>query len=328
VEGQAVFVLRARADAAPQVVELVGELRRHRTSLGRRPHAAPGQRGRRRHPAQLAERRRGVGHAEEREGSRVLHARKPSGAGPDFGPGRGFRGANAGRKCRGRRRAQSGTAHGFQEFTAPHGRHEPGSLPQPRTAAVNGGCRLATHRCRSFALRRAAVKLKISDFRVPEGKNVDLVKWPTDIAKLYKTDEEYRERLDSDTAKLDDLQRLQYAHDRYAVLAIFQAMDGAGKDGAIRHVLSGINPQGFQVYSFKQPSVEELDHDFLWRTWRCMPERGRLGIFNRSYYEEVLVVRVHPEILEAQKLPPALVTRKIWKERYQDIRAFERYLAR
>jgi PPK2 family polyphosphate:nucleotide phosphotransferase len=173
------------------------------------------------------------------------------------------------------------------------------------------------------------MKLKLGDFRVDEGKNVDLSKWPTKIKALYRTDEEYQEQLDSDTAKLDDLQRLQYAHDRYAVLAIFQAMDGAGKDGAIRHVLSGVNPQGFQVYSFKQPSAEELDHDFLWRTWRCMPERGRLGIFNRSYYEEVLVVRVHPEILDAQNLPEGLVDKKtIWKERFRSIVEMERHLHR
>ena len=119
-----------------------------------------------------------------------------------------------------------------------------------------------------------------------------------------------------------------YAHDRWSVLLIFQAMDAAGKDGAIKHVMSGIDPQGCQVYSFKQPSAEELDHDFLWRCWRALPERGRIGIFNRSYYEEVLVVKVHPEILAGQKLPQGLVGKDIWDERYQDIRAMERHLAR
>jgi len=119
-----------------------------------------------------------------------------------------------------------------------------------------------------------------------------------------------------------------YADDRYAMLLVFQAMDAAGKDGTIRHVMSGVNPQGCQVYSFKQPSMEELDHDYLWRYRKCLPERGRIGIFNRSYYEEVLVVRVHPELLERQKLPRDLVTRDIWKERLENIAGFERYLAR
>src|SRR5512134_3186187 len=119
-----------------------------------------------------------------------------------------------------------------------------------------------------------------------------------------------------------------YAHDRHAMLLVFQGMDAAGKDGTIRHVMSGVNPQGCEVYTFKQPSMEELDHDFLWRCHKCLPERGRIGIFNRSYYEEVLVVRVHPELLGRQKLPPGLVSRDIWKERLDDIAGFERYLAR
>jgi PPK2 family polyphosphate:nucleotide phosphotransferase len=127
---------------------------------------------------------------------------------------------------------------------------------------------------------------------------------------------------------LSDAQEKLYAQDRWGVLLIFQAMDAAGKDGAIKHVMSGVNPQGCQVFSFKTPTAEEMDHDFLWRTTKSLPERGRIGIFNRSYYEEVLVVRVHPEMLEKQKLPPSLVSRRIWDERYQDIRAFERYLAR
>ena len=119
-----------------------------------------------------------------------------------------------------------------------------------------------------------------------------------------------------------------YAQDRWAVLLIFQAMDAAGKDGAIKHVMSGVNPQGCQVFSFKAPTSEDLDHDYLWRCIKCLPERGRIGIFNRSYYEETLVVRVHPEFLEKQKLPPELVTKDIWEERFQDIRSFERYLTR
>jgi PPK2 family polyphosphate:nucleotide phosphotransferase len=125
-----------------------------------------------------------------------------------------------------------------------------------------------------------------------------------------------------------DLQDRLYAQDRWAVLLIFQAMDAAGKDSTIEHVMSGVNPQGCQVFSFKAPSAEELDHDYLWRTVRCLPERGRIGVFNRSYYEEVLVVRVHPEILAKQKLPPELVGKGIWKERFEDINAFERYLSR
>jgi len=123
-------------------------------------------------------------------------------------------------------------------------------------------------------------------------------------------------------------QEMLYAHDCWALLLIFQAMDAAGKDGAIKHVMSGVNPQGCQVFSFKAPSSEELDHDFLWRCSRCLPERGRIGIFNRSYYEEVLVVRVHQELLASQKLPPELLTKKIWQQRYEDINAFERYLTR
>ncbi len=127
---------------------------------------------------------------------------------------------------------------------------------------------------------------------------------------------------------LAELQNMLYAQDCWAVLLIFQAMDAAGKDGAIKHVMSGINPQGCQVFSFKAPTSEDLDHDYLWRCMKCLPERGRIGIFNRSYYEETLVVRVHRDFLEKQKLPPELVTKDIWKERFQDIRSFERYLTR
>jgi PPK2 family polyphosphate:nucleotide phosphotransferase len=127
---------------------------------------------------------------------------------------------------------------------------------------------------------------------------------------------------------LSDLQEKLYAQDRWGVLLIFQAMDAAGKDSAIKHVMSGVDPKGCQVYSFKAPSSEELDHDFLWRTSKSLPERGRIGIFNRSYYEETLVVRVHPEFLEHQKLPAELITKNIWRERFEDINGFERYLSR
>ena len=134
--------------------------------------------------------------------------------------------------------------------------------------------------------------------------------------------------LERDIARLSQLQEKLYAEHRWGLLLIFQAMDAAGKDGTIKHVMSGVNPQGCQVYSFKTPTSEELDHDFLWRTSRCLPERGRIGIFNRSYYEETLIVRVHPELLDNQRLPSTLVTKHIWQERFTDIVAFERYATR
>ena len=146
-------------------------------------------------------------------------------------------------------------------------------------------------------------KLHPSGFQVREGQTVRLNDWPTDVKPFYKSKEEYEELLHKHTEELSALQTLLYAHNRYSLLLIFQAMDAAGKDGAIKHVMSGVNPQGCQVFSFKHPSAEELDHDFLWRTTRCLPERGRIGIFNRSYYEEVLIVRVHPEILRSQAAP-------------------------
>jgi PPK2 family polyphosphate:nucleotide phosphotransferase len=137
-----------------------------------------------------------------------------------------------------------------------------------------------------------------------------------------------KEELQIGVSALAEFQDMLYAQGRWAVLLIFQAMDAAGKDGTIKHVMSGVNPQGCQVFSFKSPSIEELDHDFLWRCMKCLPTRGHIGIFNRSYYEEVLVVRVHPEFLDKQKIPPVLVTKDIWQERFQDIRCFERYLSR
>ena len=149
---------------------------------------------------------------------------------------------------------------------------------------------------------------------------------PADTAG-FKSRKEAKERLAAGIERLRELQERLYAHDRWALLLIFQAMDAAGKDSTIEHVMSGVNPQGCQVYSFKQPSAEELDHDYLWRTNKCLPERGRIGVFNRSYYEEVLVVRVHTGILAAEKLPADLVDEDIWKQRFKDINAFERYLA-
>jgi PPK2 family polyphosphate:nucleotide phosphotransferase len=151
---------------------------------------------------------------------------------------------------------------------------------------------------------------------------------PGDSAGLAIDKDEARQMLQESIGKLAEYQDMLYAQDRWAVLAIFQAMDAAGKDSAIEHVMSGVNPQGCQVYSFKAPTSHELDHDFMWRTTTAMPERGRIGIFNRSYYEEVLVVRAHPDILAKQKIPPKLVGRDVWKERFEDIRAFEKYQAR
>jgi PPK2 family polyphosphate:nucleotide phosphotransferase len=165
--------------------------------------------------------------------------------------------------------------------------------------------------------------------RVEPGKKFRLSHCdPADTSGMSLEGKEAKAMLHRGVEMLADLQGKLYAQDRWGVLLIFQAMDAAGKDRTIKHVMSGVNPQGVQVNSFKSPSPEELDHDFLWRTMKCVPERGRIGIFNRSYYEEVLVVRVHPEFLEAQKLPPSLVTKKLFQERYEDINAFERYLSR
>jgi PPK2 family polyphosphate:nucleotide phosphotransferase len=171
--------------------------------------------------------------------------------------------------------------------------------------------------------------IDVSPFRVREHHQVRLRKWPTRVAPLYRSKEHYETLLAEQIETLSKRQSLLYAHDRYALLLIFQAMDAAGKDGAIKHVMSGVNPQGCQVFSFRHPSAQELDHDFLWRTTVCLPERGRIGIFNRSYYEEVLIVRVHPEILEGQKLPPEALRRgHIWKQRYRSIVDLERHLHR
>jgi PPK2 family polyphosphate:nucleotide phosphotransferase len=167
-------------------------------------------------------------------------------------------------------------------------------------------------------------------FRVTRGKSFRLKDVdPRDTLGLKDEDKSRaKEALATGVAALTDLQERLYAQDRWAVLLVFQAMDAAGKDSAVKHVMSGVNPQGCQVFSFKAPTSEELDHDFLWRCTKSLPERGRIGIFNRSYYEEVLIVRVHPELLTRQKLPRRLVTDRIWKERYEDIRNLERYLAR
>ncbi len=173
------------------------------------------------------------------------------------------------------------------------------------------------------------MKIDIKDFRVPAGKTVKLNKWPTKVKPLYGSKKEYKALLGKQVDDLSDQQRMLYASNSYSILLIFQAMDAAGKDGAIRHVMSGINPQGCQVFSFKHPSATELEHDFLWRTTQSLPERGRIGIFNRSYYEEVLIVRVHPEVLKAQGIPDGLVDEEtIWPERYQSIVDLENHLHR
>jgi PPK2 family polyphosphate:nucleotide phosphotransferase len=168
------------------------------------------------------------------------------------------------------------------------------------------------------------VKINSHDFRVVPGKKVKLADWPTVVKPFFKSKDEYKELLDKHVTELSSLQNLHYASNRYALLLIFQGMDAAGKDGAIQHVMSGVNPQGCQVSSFKQPSAEELEHDFLWRTTQRLPGRGQIGIFNRSYYEEVLIVKVHPEMLSAEGLSEKI----IWDERYQSITNFERHLYR
>ncbi len=173
-------------------------------------------------------------------------------------------------------------------------------------------------------------------FRVPPGERVRLKDYNPGWAQTDEMEElgkealkeRARQILDQNLADLTQAQDLLYADDRYAVLVVLQAMDAAGKDGTIKHVMSGVNPQGCQVFSFKKPSAEELDHNFLWRYMRCLPERGRIGIFNRSYYEDVLVVKVHPELLAAQHLPAGKFGKKFWDRRYQDINAFERHLVR
>jgi PPK2 family polyphosphate:nucleotide phosphotransferase len=171
------------------------------------------------------------------------------------------------------------------------------------------------------------MKISSNKFRVREGHEVNLQKWLTTVAPVYKSKEHYQKLLGEHVAQLSTQQELLYASNRFSVLLIFQAMDAAGKDGAIKHVMSGVNPQGCQVFSFKHPSPTELQHDFLWRTTRDLPERGRIGIFNRSYYEEVLIVRVHPEILRSEGIPNAPDANKsVWHDRYRSIVDLERHL--
>src|SRR5271169_6092074 len=173
------------------------------------------------------------------------------------------------------------------------------------------------------------MKINSKDFRARPGTKVKLKEWPTRVKPFCKSKKRYQKLLEEHVEELSSLQRLQYASNRYALLLIFQGMDAAGKDGAIRHVMSGVNPQGCEVHSFKQPSVEELEHDFLWRTTRRLPARGRIGIFNRSYYEEVLITRVHPGILRGERVADGQAGKKsFWKARYRSIVDLERHLSR
>ncbi len=172
------------------------------------------------------------------------------------------------------------------------------------------------------------MKIHPKNFRVRAAEKVKLKKWPTRVKPSYKSQGQYHEMLGDHIRKLSAQQRLLYASNHYSLLLIFQALDAGGKDGAIKHVMSGVNPQGCEVFSFKQPTPEELEHDFLWRTTRHLPERGRIGIFNRSYYEEVLIVRVHPEILRSERLPEESINETIWEERYRSIVDLENHLYR
>lgn len=173
------------------------------------------------------------------------------------------------------------------------------------------------------------MKIDSKDFLVRPGGKVNLKKWPTNIKPIFKSKDQYHQILEEHINEMSSLQSLLYATNKYSLLIIFQGMDAAGKDSAIKHVMSGVNPQGCQVFSFEHPSEEELDHDFLWRTTRCLPERGRIGIFNRSYYEEVLIVKVHPEILASQHLPNEFLDKKtIWQDRYSSIVNLEKHLHR
>jgi PPK2 family polyphosphate:nucleotide phosphotransferase len=171
------------------------------------------------------------------------------------------------------------------------------------------------------------MKTDIEIFCVEEGKKVNLKKVPTSVKPLYIDKDDYKRQKEKHIHKFNEMQELFYSYSKYALLIIFQGMDAAGKDGAISHVMSGVNPEGCQTFNFKQPSAEDLEHDFFWREYKCLPERGRIGIFNRSYYEDVLVVKVHPEILNNQQLPPELTDKnKVWKNRYRSIVDIERHL--
>ena len=172
------------------------------------------------------------------------------------------------------------------------------------------------------------MKINTRDFIAAPGKTVSLEDWPTRARPFYRSKAHAQKLLSEHVEQMRAHQNKLYASNSYSILLVFQAMDAAGKDGAIKHVMSGVNPQGCQVYSFKAPTATELDHDYLWRCMQCLPERGRIGIFNRSYYEETLVVRVHPELLAKEKIPAKLASKHTWSQRFEDINAVEKYLAR
>jgi PPK2 family polyphosphate:nucleotide phosphotransferase len=208
-------------------------------------------------------------------------------------------------------------AGGLRLAASAKGNHQRGVEPAPAGGVL------------FFKAGHQPMKIKPQRFRVREGEKVKLRKWPTRAKPFYQSKEHYQKILAEHTRALSRQQNLLYAQNQYAVLLIFQAMDAAGKDGAIKHVMSGVNPQGCAVFSFKHPGAEDLEHDFLWRTTCRLPERGRIGIFNRSYYEEVLIVRVHPELLNAQQLPPELLDKEtIWEKRYRSILDLEKHLYR
>jgi PPK2 family polyphosphate:nucleotide phosphotransferase len=193
------------------------------------------------------------------------------------------------------------------------------------TTIGSGMRRFRHHR----VLKAKRMKIASRKYQVPPGSRVDLRKWPTRSKRQYISKTDYQALLHEHIAQVSKLQSVLYADNRHALLLIFQAMDAAGKDGAIKHVMSGVNPQGCQVFSFKHPTAAEQEHDFLWRTTRDLPERGRIGIFNRSYYEEVLIVRVHREILEGEEIPEDLIEKEnVWEQRYQSIRGLEQHLSR
>jgi PPK2 family polyphosphate:nucleotide phosphotransferase len=204
--------------------------------------------------------------------------------------------------------------------------------PERVTAAHVAGCHCLAAQARPIIPPSPegavpAVKIRSEDYRIAPGASVKLSRRPTTIKPVYASRDDYQQLLQEHTERLSRLQDLLYASNRHALLLIFQAMDAAGKDGAIKHVMSGVNPQGCQVYSFKHPSAQELSHDFLWRTTRDLPERGHIGIFNRSYYEEVLIVRVHPELLAAENLPADVIgRRRFWHQRFRSINDLEHHL--
>src|SRR6185295_18817210 len=238
---------------------------------------------------------------------------------PGFGRSRS---ARAGRRARGRAAARVRRADRPRRLQ----RRRRLVVPAPRRPRLAAG--LTGPAGAGSVARPGRSSMAEDRFRVRPDKKFRLEDHDPGFTGRFESKEDGKRHLEKGLEKLRDLQERLYAQDQWAVLLIFQAMDAAGKDSVIEHVMSGVNPQGCQVYSFKQPSSEELDHDFLWRTTRCLPERGRIGVFNRSYYEEVLVVRVHPNLLAAQKLPAPLVSKRIWKERFEDINAFERHLVR